>query len=43
MKRKGAAFSKEPHMPRPVIRVCFLRDPQRISIELLEYDAKFAQ
>ena len=42
LKRKGVAFSKEPHTPRPGIRVCFLRGPQGISIELLERDAKYA-
>ena len=42
LKNKGVEFSKEPHTPRPGIRVCFLRGPQGISIELLERDAKFA-
>lgn len=42
LKRKGAAFSKEPHTPRPGIRICFLRGPQGISIELLERNVKFA-
>jgi lactoylglutathione lyase len=41
LQRKGVAFSKEPHTPRPGIRVCFLRGPQGISIELLERDPKF--
>jgi lactoylglutathione lyase len=42
LKRKGVEVSKEPLTPRPGIRVCFLRGPQGISIELLERDAKFA-
>jgi lactoylglutathione lyase len=40
LKQKGVQFSKEPHSPRPGIKVCFLRGPQGISIELLERDAK---
>ena len=31
----------EPNNPRPGIRICFLRGPQGISIELLERDAKY--
>ncbi len=42
LKRKGAEFSKEPLTPRPGIRVCFLRGPHGISIELLERDPKYA-
>lgn len=42
LKRRGAEFSKEPHSPRPGIRICFLRGPQGISIELLERDAKYS-
>ncbi|MGE3146800.1 MAG: VOC family protein [Pseudorhodoplanes sp.] len=42
LRRRGAEFSKEPHSPRPGIRICFLRGPQGISIELLERDAKYA-
>src|SRR6185437_3909731 len=41
LKRKGVDFAKEPHTPRPGIRVCFLRGPQGISIELLERDPKY--
>ena len=41
LKQKGVQFSKEPHSPRPGIKVCFLRGPQGISIELLERDPKF--
>lgn len=42
LKAKGAEFSKGPQVPRPGIKVCFLRGPQGISIELLERDPKYA-
>lgn len=41
LKAKGVQFSKEPHVQRPGIKVCFLRGPQGISIELLERDSKY--
>jgi lactoylglutathione lyase len=41
IKAKGVEFTKEPHTSRPGIRICFLRGPQGISIELLERDEKF--
>lgn len=41
LKAKGAEFSKEPHSPRPGIKICFLRGPEGISVELLERDAKY--
>jgi lactoylglutathione lyase len=41
LKNKGVAFSKPPHVPRPGIKICFLRGPQGISIELLERDPKY--
>ena len=41
LKAKGAEFSKEPHSPRPGIKICFLRGPQGISIELLDRDPKY--
>ena len=41
LKNKGVAFSKEPHSPRPGIKICFLRGPQGISIELLDRDPKY--
>jgi catechol 2,3-dioxygenase-like lactoylglutathione lyase family enzyme len=41
LKTKGVIFTKEPHVPRPGIKVCFLRGPQGISIELLERDPKY--
>ena len=42
LKAKGVEFTSEPHVPRPGIKICFLRGPQGISIELLERDAKYA-
>jgi lactoylglutathione lyase len=42
LKQKGAAFSKEPHVPRPGIKICFLRGPQGISIELLDRNPKYS-
>ena len=41
LKKKGVEFTKEPHSPRPGIKICFLRGPQGISIELLERDPKY--
>jgi catechol 2,3-dioxygenase-like lactoylglutathione lyase family enzyme len=41
MKSKGVEFSMEPNIPRPGIKICFLRGPQGISIELLERDPKY--
>ena len=42
LKAKGVEFTQEPHIPRPGIKICFLRGPQGISIELLDRDAKYA-
>jgi catechol 2,3-dioxygenase-like lactoylglutathione lyase family enzyme len=42
LKRKGAEFTRELQTPRPGIRICFLRGPQGISVELLERNSKFA-
>ena len=42
IRAKGAQFTKEPHSPRPGIKICFLRGPEGISVELLERDAKYA-
>ena len=39
LKTKGVEFSKEPTTVRPGVRVCFIRGPQGISIELLERKA----
>lgn len=41
IRNKGAEFTKEPHVPRPGIKICFLRGPQGISIELLDRDPKY--
>ena len=41
LKANGVGFWQEPNVPRPGIKVCFLRGPQDISIELLERDPKF--
>jgi lactoylglutathione lyase len=39
---KGVEFTREPTTIRPGVRVCFIRGPQGISIELLERDKKYA-
>lgn len=41
LKQKGCKFTKEPHVPRPGIKICFLRGPEGISVELLERDPKY--
>jgi lactoylglutathione lyase len=41
LKSKGVHFTTEPYTLRPGLRICFLRGPQGISIELLERDAKY--
>jgi lactoylglutathione lyase len=42
LKTKGVEFTMEPRTIRPGLRICFLRGPQGISIELLERDEKYA-
>ena len=42
LKAKGVEFTREPTTVRPGVRVCFIRGPQGISIELLERDKKYA-
>lgn len=42
IRAKGVEFTKEPTTIRPGVRICFLRGPQGISIELLERDKKYA-
>jgi catechol 2,3-dioxygenase-like lactoylglutathione lyase family enzyme len=42
LKAKGVVFTKEPTTVRPGVRVCFIRGPQGISIELLERSAAYA-
>jgi catechol 2,3-dioxygenase-like lactoylglutathione lyase family enzyme len=39
LKAKGVEFTKEPATVRPGVRICFIRGPQGISIELLERSA----
>ncbi len=41
IKAKGVEFTREPTTIRPGVRVCFIRGPQGISIELLERDRKY--
>ena len=41
LKAKGVEFTKEPQSPRPGIKICFLRGPQGVSIELLDRDPKY--
>ena len=36
LKAKGVEFTKEPTTVRPGTRVCFIRGPQGVSIELLD-------
>lgn len=42
LKAKGVEFTKPPHTLKPGLRICFIRGPQGISIELLERDPKYA-
>ncbi len=37
IKAKGVEFTKEPTTIRPGVRICFIRGPQGISVELLEH------
>jgi len=41
IKAKGVAFTREPTTIRPGVRVCLIRGPQGISVELLERDPKY--
>ena len=41
LKQKGVEFTKPPHVARPGLKICFLRGPQGISIELLDRDPKW--
>src|SRR4029079_16215963 len=41
IKVKGVEFTKPPTTIRPGVRICFIRGPQGISIELLERDEKY--
>ena len=42
LRAKGVEFTMEPTVPRPGIKICFLRGPQGISIELLDRDPKYS-
>jgi catechol 2,3-dioxygenase-like lactoylglutathione lyase family enzyme len=42
LKTKGVIFTTEPSTIRPGVRICFIRGPQGISVELLERDKKYA-
>jgi lactoylglutathione lyase len=42
IKSKGVELTREPVNIRPGVRICFIRGPQGISIELLERDKKYA-
>lgn len=41
LKAKGVTFTTEPTTIRPGVRICFIRGPEGISIELLERDKKY--
>jgi catechol 2,3-dioxygenase-like lactoylglutathione lyase family enzyme len=41
LKKKGVQFTMEPTVPRPGIKIAFMRGPQGISIELLDRDPKY--
>ena len=40
-KKKGVEFTEDVHTARPGTRICFLRGPQGVSIELLDRDPKY--
>jgi catechol 2,3-dioxygenase-like lactoylglutathione lyase family enzyme len=42
IRAKGVEFTRQPTTIRPGVRICFIRGPQGISIELLERDKKYA-
>jgi catechol 2,3-dioxygenase-like lactoylglutathione lyase family enzyme len=41
LKKKGVEFTREPTTVRPGVRICFIRGPEGISIELLDRDPKY--
>ncbi len=41
LKARGAEFTMDVRTIRPGLRICFLRGPQGISIELLDRDEKY--
>jgi lactoylglutathione lyase len=40
LKAKGVEFTKEPTTVRPGVRICFIRAPEGVSIELLDRSHK---
>jgi lactoylglutathione lyase len=40
LKAKGVEFTKEPTTVRPGVRICFIKAPEGVSIELLDRDPK---
>jgi lactoylglutathione lyase len=36
LKKKGVEFTREPTTVRPGVRICFIRAPEGVSIELLD-------
>ena len=42
LKGKGVAFTVEPKTIRPGVRICFVRGPEGVSIELLDRSHKGA-
>ena len=42
LKKKGVEFTREPTTVRSGVRICFLRGPEGVSIELLDRDAKYS-
>jgi catechol 2,3-dioxygenase-like lactoylglutathione lyase family enzyme len=43
LKAKGVAFTREPTTVRPGVRICFIRGPEGISIELLDRDPRYGK
>ncbi len=37
LKRRGAEFSMEPHTVRPGVKIAFVRAPENVRIELMQY------
>jgi len=40
LKKKGVEFTREPTTVRPGVRICFIRAPEGVSIELLDRSVK---
>jgi catechol 2,3-dioxygenase-like lactoylglutathione lyase family enzyme len=39
LKKKGATFTMEPTTIRPGVRICFIRGPEGVSVELVDTSA----